>query len=163
MSEEKCETCRFWEPGYVNRDDAERNISRIGLCLRYPPQIPTRTSQMAGDEDEQCCTGIWPETSYRSWCGEWQSSEMIKPLPVVDPPVLSMPLHMIEWDVRIRKAFNKLQLVTVRDLIAKSPDELLAVKNFGITCLWQVRGQLAQRGLFLRDDDASHEAIFSHR
>ena len=57
-----------------------------------------------------------------------------------------------------RRACIQLGVVTVRDLIAKTPRELLDVKGFGISSLYWVRKELNKYGLCLRGDD-EHEKI----
>lgn len=53
---------------------------------------------------------------------------------------------------RARKAFARLGISTIDELCRKSANELLAVKNFGVTCLEEVRSALEKRGRSLRDD-----------
>jgi hypothetical protein len=40
----------------------------------------------------------------------------------------------------------------VRQFVAKTPDELMEIRNFGITGLQDVRHKLQARGLHLRGD-----------
>jgi hypothetical protein len=53
------------------------------------------------------------------------------------------------FSVRARKAFNRMGIITVDDLVSKSADDLLALKNFGYTCLNEVIDKLARHGLAL--------------
>ena len=47
---------------------------------------------------------------------------------------------------------NRLGINSLGDLIARSADELLESKNFGVTSLAEVREKLVQLGLSLRGD-----------
>jgi len=46
----------------------------------------------------------------------------------------------------------RLAITTLGELIQRSPDELLATKNFGVTSLNEIRQQLAEMNLKLRND-----------
>jgi len=45
-----------------------------------------------------------------------------------------------------------LGLVTIGELLSKTADELLSVRNFGVTSLNEVRAKLTEMGLRLRND-----------
>jgi len=64
---------------------------------------------------------------------------------------LMEPIEQLELSVRSRKCLATLGIVTVGDLIAKTPDELLQVKNFGQTSLQEVQEKLQQLGLSLNE------------
>ncbi len=66
------------------------------------------------------------------------------------PSVLSRHLSEIELSGRSRKCLQRLNLLTVADLIQKTEAELLAVKNFGQTSLNEIKHKLAEYGLSLR-------------
>ena len=51
-----------------------------------------------------------------------------------------------------RKACRRIGIVTVGDLITKTPEEILSVRNFGVTSLNVIRDELSKHGLSLRDD-----------
>lgn len=65
MSDERCETCKFWDQ-YFSFD--------VGVCLRYPPvftgTIEDKTSNFDGDY-------IWsnPRMHKSQWCGEYERYE----------------------------------------------------------------------------------------
>jgi len=69
------------------------------------------------------------------------------------PGVLRQPLSSWNAGVRANKMFTRLGLVTVEDLIQKTPWELLAVPGFGCTNLMLVRERLSRLGLSLRQSD----------
>jgi DNA-directed RNA polymerase subunit alpha len=66
--------------------------------------------------------------------------------------VLNKPVSDLNLSVRARKCMNRLSISTVGDLVQRTADELLEIKNFGMTSLNEVRDKLAQLGLKLRGD-----------
>lgn len=74
-------------------------------------------------------------------------------LPEGSPEVLNKFLADMEFSGRARKCFQRLNLVTVNDLVNKTEAELLAAKNFGQTSLNEVKQKLAEMGLSLRKTD----------
>ncbi len=80
--------------------------------------------------------------------------------PVVETAVISpdaqalleRPITDLNLSVRSRKCMQRLNVVTLGDLIRKSADDLLECKNFGVTSLNEVREKLAQLGLKLRGE-----------
>lgn len=81
--------------------------------------------------------------------------------PAVEPVVAPGPvpdelqkknLTDFEWSGRIRKVFEKLGLVTVGDLLAKSEKDLLKSKNLGVTSIKEIRKKLGQLGVAMRTD-----------
>lgn len=66
--------------------------------------------------------------------------------------VLKKPVTDLHLSVRARKCMNKLGITTLGELIQKTADELLEIKNFGHTSLNEVREKLAAHGLKLRGD-----------
>ena len=47
---------------------------------------------------------------------------------------------------------NRLSLTTLGELVARTADELMEAKNFGVTSLMEVREKLTSLGLKLRGD-----------
>ncbi|MDX2039292.1 MAG: DNA-directed RNA polymerase subunit alpha C-terminal domain-containing protein [Isosphaeraceae bacterium] len=68
-----------------------------------------------------------------------------------DKALLAKPISELNLSVRARKCMSKLSLNTVGDLVAKSGDELLECKNFGVTSLNEVCEKLATLGLKLKN------------
>uniref|UniRef100_A0A7C4QNA4 Tetratricopeptide repeat protein n=1 Tax=Schlesneria paludicola TaxID=360056 RepID=A0A7C4QNA4_9PLAN len=66
--------------------------------------------------------------------------------------LLSRPVSDLNLSVRARKCMARLSITTLGELVQKTPDELLATKNFGVTSLNEIRQQLAELGLKLRND-----------
>lgn len=66
--------------------------------------------------------------------------------------LLSSAVSDLQLSVRARKCMARLQIATLGELIQRSPDDLLSTKNFGVTSLNEIRQQLAERGLKLRND-----------
>ncbi len=66
--------------------------------------------------------------------------------------LLSRPASDLNLSVRARKCMARLGITTMGELIQRTPDEMLATKNFGVTSLNEIRQQLAELGLKLRND-----------
>jgi DNA-directed RNA polymerase subunit alpha len=62
---------------------------------------------------------------------------------------LSMPLADLNLSVRASNCLESENIMTVRDLVTKSEDQLLEVRNFGETTLTEVRIKLRDLGLHL--------------
>ena len=70
----------------------------------------------------------------------------------VDPAVeakLNTPLAELNLSVRAMNCLESENLLTVRELVSRSEDALLEVRNFGETTLTEVRDKLTQMGLHL--------------
>lgn len=65
---------------------------------------------------------------------------------------LTRPVGDLNLSVRARKCMARLGITTVGELIQRTPDELLATKNFGVTSLNEIRQQLAEVSMKLRND-----------
>jgi DNA-directed RNA polymerase subunit alpha len=63
-----------------------------------------------------------------------------------------MMVNDLDLSVRARKCLARLQITTIGDLISRSADELLTVRNFGVTSLNEIREKLGERGIKLRAD-----------
>jgi DNA-directed RNA polymerase subunit alpha len=66
--------------------------------------------------------------------------------------ILGTPVTDLNLSVRSRKCMARLGITTLGELVARTPDELLSAKNFGVTSLNEVRGKLSEMGLKLRND-----------
>ncbi len=62
---------------------------------------------------------------------------------------LNMSLAELELSVRATNCLESEGITSVRDLVIRSEDELLEVRNFGETTLKEVKMKLAERGLHL--------------
>ncbi len=62
---------------------------------------------------------------------------------------LAMSLAELELSVRATNCLESEGITTVRDLVNRTDDELLEVRNFGETTLKEVKQKLAERGLHL--------------
>lgn len=62
---------------------------------------------------------------------------------------LNMSLAELELSVRATNCLESEGITTVRDLVIRTDDELLEVRNFGETTLKEVKGKLQERGLHL--------------
>ena len=62
------------------------------------------------------------------------------------------PIADLNLSVRARKCMSRLNINTIGELIRRSPDDLLGVRNFGVTSLNEIRLRLTDFGLQLRND-----------
>src|SRR4029079_2562629 len=62
---------------------------------------------------------------------------------------LNMSLAELELSVRATNCLESEGITTVRDLVIRTDEELLEVRNFGETTLKEVKQKLAERGLHL--------------
>ncbi len=62
---------------------------------------------------------------------------------------LTLPISELNLSVRASNCLESENIMTVRDLVTKSEDQLLEVRNFGETTLTEVRNKLRDLGLHL--------------
>lgn len=74
------------------------------------------------------------------------------PPELVDNPVTEKPISDLGLSVRSRKCMSRLGIGTMGELLRRSPDELLASRNFGVTSLNEIREKLGEMNLKLRND-----------
>ncbi|MBR9802489.1 tetratricopeptide repeat protein [bacterium] len=63
-----------------------------------------------------------------------------------------MTVSDLELSVRARKCLARLGINTVGELVSRSADELLSVRNFGVTSLNEIREKLGEKNIRLRGD-----------
>lgn len=66
--------------------------------------------------------------------------------------LLGTPIAELNLSVRSRKCMARLGIVSVSELVQRTPDELLSAKNFGVTSLNEIRAKLSELSLKLRND-----------
>lgn len=64
--------------------------------------------------------------------------------------ILAKPVSDFEWSERIRKAFEKLKVRSIGEIVAKTEQEFLSCENFGQTSLKELKKRLGQMGLTLK-------------
>jgi DNA-directed RNA polymerase subunit alpha len=62
------------------------------------------------------------------------------------------PVSDLNLSVRARKCVSRLGIASIGELMNRSPDDLLSVRNFGVTSLNEIRHELAEMGVSLRND-----------
>ncbi|NOT01243.1 MAG: tetratricopeptide repeat protein [Phycisphaerales bacterium] len=72
--------------------------------------------------------------------------------PVAPTGILARSVSELELSVRSRKCLMRLGINSVHELVQRSEAELLAIKNFGMTSLAEIRRRLSEFNLKLRDD-----------
>lgn len=63
--------------------------------------------------------------------------------------ILRIPITDFELSVRARNCLNKMNILSLGDLVKKSEQELLSYKNFGETSLQEIKDILSSKGLRL--------------
>ena len=66
--------------------------------------------------------------------------------------MLSRSVGDLNLSVRARKCMARLAISTLSELVQRSPDELLATKNFGVTSLNEIRQKLTEMTMSLRNE-----------
>jgi DNA-directed RNA polymerase subunit alpha len=66
---------------------------------------------------------------------------------IYDSPVVELNLS-----VRARKCVSRLAIATIGELMNRTPDELLGIRNFGVTSLNEIRAKMTEMGVSLRND-----------
>jgi DNA-directed RNA polymerase subunit alpha len=86
----------------------------------------------------------------------WQGAGTYAVLPTDLSPqeqaLLARSVSDLNLSVRARKCMARLGITTLGELVQRTPDELLATKNFGVTSLNEIRQQLSEFSLKLRND-----------
>lgn len=67
MSEDRCETCKFY-------------ISSIAECHRHAPSVVIECMYEGVDRDHCDCTfssfrSVWPGVNITNWCGEYEEEK----------------------------------------------------------------------------------------
>lgn len=73
-------------------------------------------------------------------------------LPDEKRSMFDSPVADLNLSVRSRKCISRLGLNSIGELLNKTPDELLSIRNFGVTSLNEIRQRLTEMGLSLRND-----------
>jgi len=102
---------------------ASKNL-RIGQLLQMQPVLPAKAPAVFVQED----------------------------LPPEQRAVLERPVADLNLSVRSRKCLSRLGIATLGDVVSRTPDELLSVRNFGVTSLNEIRLKLQDFDLRLRND-----------
>lgn len=66
--------------------------------------------------------------------------------------IFDNPVGDLGLSVRARKCLSRLGILSIGELMNRSPDELLGVRNFGVTSLNEIRLKLGEMGVALRND-----------
>jgi len=138
MSEERCDRCKFWVPcAALSEINNHLTDERVGDCKRFPPSYHIQQDWDAEDGDPIFNIENWhnPATKADDWCGEFKPN--------------GTKFDWSVWSARTRNAFGRGGIRTIEDLLAKTQDDLLQLRNFGATSLFEVREVLAKAGLSL--------------
>lgn len=75
--------------------------------------------------------------------------EPVEEKPVISPEILNRPISELELSVRAFNCLKNAKIETIRDLVQKTEEEVLKMKNFGRKSLNEVKQVLAEMGLHL--------------
>ena len=73
-----------------------------------------------------------------------------------DPPALKLTIEELDLSVRSFNCLKRANINTVRDLIAKTADEMMKVRNMGKKSLDEVQNKLAMMGLSLAAEESGN-------
>lgn len=66
--------------------------------------------------------------------------------------MLEAPVTDLNLSVRARKCLSRLGITAMGELVSRTADELLGVRNFGVTSLNEIRAKLGEKNMKLRND-----------
>ncbi len=96
---------------------------------------------------------LQPTGSKDSVWGSGPGLGLISPdLSPLEQAMLARSVSDLNLSVRARKCMARLGITSLSELVTRTPDELLATKNFGVTSLNEIRQQLGELNLKLRND-----------
>ncbi len=74
----------------------------------------------------------------------------------VDPPALKLTIEELDLSVRSFNCLKRANINTVRDLINRTPEEMMKVRNMGKKSLDEVQNKLAMMGLSLATEESGN-------
>ncbi len=74
----------------------------------------------------------------------------------VDPPALKLTIEELDLSVRSFNCLKRANINTVRDLISRTPEEMMKVRNMGKKSLDEVQNKLAMMGLSLATEESGN-------
>ena len=66
--------------------------------------------------------------------------------------IYDAPVADLNLSVRARKCVSRLNITLIGGLMTRTPDELLGIRNFGVTSLNEIRAKMSELGVSLRND-----------
>ena len=90
--------------------------------------------------------GLFADLGIRGSASSWARW----PRPTSGSPDLELPIEALDLSERPRNCLRRAQIKTVRELIERTPDDLLNITNFGQKSLEEVIAKLDELGLSLR-------------
>lgn len=76
--------------------------------------------------------------------------------PDSEPPALKLTIEELDLSVRSFNCLKRANINTVRDLISKTAEEMMKVRNMGKKSLDEVQNKLAMMGLSLASEDSGN-------
>ena len=87
-----------------------------------------------------------------AWHGQGTYAVLPTDLSPQEQAMMARPVSDLNLSVRARKCMARLGITSLGELVQRTPDELLATKNFGVTSLNEIRQQLGEISMKLRND-----------
>lgn len=82
---------------------------------------------------------------------------IVRPVaPDSEPPALKLTIEELDLSVRSFNCLKRANINTVRDLISRTPEEMMKVRNMGKKSLDEVQNKLAMMGLSLASEDSGN-------
>ena len=75
---------------------------------------------------------------------------------ISEPPALKLTIEELDLSVRSFNCLKRANINTVRDLISKTPEEMMKVRNMGKKSLDEVQNKLAMMGLSLASEESGN-------
>lgn len=120
-------------------------LKEIKKRLPPPAPPPARTPQ----QEREALSRVRAWQAYKRAGGEMELDSPENAPPPATP--LDTELKGLGFSARARQAFSRLDITTLRELVTKTGDDLLALRNFGPTTLIEISDKLAERGLKLAE------------
>ncbi|MDP2934585.1 MAG: DNA-directed RNA polymerase subunit alpha C-terminal domain-containing protein [bacterium] len=68
------------------------------------------------------------------------------------PVIIKSVYEILSLSLRTKRCLRNAEIETMDQLLAKTPSELLRIKNFGRKSLYEIREELARFGLLLNEE-----------
>ncbi|MGI5888234.1 MAG: DNA-directed RNA polymerase subunit alpha [Oscillospiraceae bacterium] len=91
-------------------------------------------------------------------CGEAPATKVVASTGEQDKKIYDMPIEELDFSVRSFNCLKRAGINTVSDLVSKTQDEMMKVRNLGIKSLEEVEAKLESLGLHLASDDDDEDA-----
>lgn len=120
---------------------------RAWASLSRAIELVQKSGKINHDLVRALALGRVSESDARNFAARWAG--LPEPCPPVPEQILRMTLAEFELSVRATNCLESEGIMTIRELVVRTEEELLEVRNFGETTLREVKSKLAEHGLTL--------------